>query len=290
MSAPSGARLPAIQRLRAVRPSGAGRNQVQRAPSSSAASGLLALAQRDRHRASRAGRDARGDELGSHAAGGIAGRRLAAHRHDLVGDALNYRNVRCGGVAARVGGVQAIDVRQQHQGVCADHLRHARGQAVVVAEADLGGGDGVVLVDDGDAAEAQQRRDGGARIEVAPAVLGILEGEQQLGGVQPVAGQCLLPGAGQADLADRGGGLLFLQPQRPARQAERAARQRDGAGGDHHHLRTARAQGCDIRRDGGEPGGAWRCAGLIDHQRGADLDDDALRGGEGREGSHGARL
>ena len=38
-SVPSGARAPAIHRLRAERPSGAGRNQVQRAPCSSAARG-----------------------------------------------------------------------------------------------------------------------------------------------------------------------------------------------------------------------------------------------------------
>ena len=42
-SVPSGASAPAIQRLRAERPSGAGRNQVQRAPCCKAASGWATL-------------------------------------------------------------------------------------------------------------------------------------------------------------------------------------------------------------------------------------------------------
>ena len=39
-----------------------------------------------------------------------------------------------------------------------DHLRHARGEAVVVAEADLLGRDGVVLVDHRHRAELEQLR------------------------------------------------------------------------------------------------------------------------------------
>ena len=56
-----------------------------------------------------------------------------------------------------------------------------RGEAVVVAEAYLGGGHRVVLVDDGDAAEFQQGAEGGAGVEVAAAVLAVLQGEQELG-------------------------------------------------------------------------------------------------------------
>jgi len=44
------------------------------------------------------------------------------------------------------------------------HFGDAGGQAIVVAEADFGGGDAVVLVDDGDAAEAQQGLQGGAGV------------------------------------------------------------------------------------------------------------------------------
>ena len=61
-----------------------------------------------------------------------------------------------GGVEARVGGVEAVDVGQQHQQVGADHRRDLRGEAVVVAVADLVGGDRVVLVDDRHDAEVEQ--------------------------------------------------------------------------------------------------------------------------------------
>ena len=93
-----------------------------------------------------------------------------------------------------------------------------------------------------------------------------------------------LPGAGQADLPDRGGGLLFLQPQGAARQPEGAAGQRDGAGGDQHDFLSLRPQGGDVGRDGGEPGALRRRGLVVHHQGGADLDDDAPRRGEGRGG------
>src|SRR6516162_3340142 len=49
------------------------------------------------------------------------------------------------------------------------------GEAVVVAIADLGGRDRVVLIDDGDRAPVQELVDGGAGVEIAPALLGVLQ-------------------------------------------------------------------------------------------------------------------
>jgi hypothetical protein len=57
------------------------------------------------------------------------------------------------GVQGGVLVVQAVDVGKEQQGVGADQRGHQRGERVVVADADLLGGDGVVLVDD-----RQQRR------------------------------------------------------------------------------------------------------------------------------------
>ena len=151
--------------------------------------------------------------------------------------------MRRGGVLARVGGVEPVDVRQQDQRVGAGHLGDAGGQPVVVAEADLGGGDGVVLVDDGDAAELEQGAERGAGIQVAAAVLAVLEREQELRGRQPLGRERIRPGAGQADLPDRGGGLLLLQLQLLAGQAEGAAGERDGAGGDQDDLGPPRTEG-----------------------------------------------
>ena len=59
------------------------------------------------------------------------------------------------GVEPGVGGEQAGRVGEQHQQVGADQVGDERGQAVVVAEADLVVGDGVVLVDDRDARRAR---------------------------------------------------------------------------------------------------------------------------------------
>ena len=78
-------------------------------------------------------------------------------------------------VAAGRRGVEPVDVGEQHQAVGAHHGGDARRQAVVVAVADLGGRDRVVLVDDGQRAERQQRLDGVARVEVAAALLGVAE-------------------------------------------------------------------------------------------------------------------
>ena len=60
------------------------------------------------------------------------------------------------------------------------HLRHPRGQAVVVAVADLGGRHRVVLVDDRHRAQRQQRVEGAARIQIAAALLGVARGQQNL--------------------------------------------------------------------------------------------------------------
>ena len=118
----------------------------------------------------------------------------------------------CGGrVAARVGGVKAVDIGQQDQLVGLGHFGNTRRKAVVVAETDFGGRHGVVLVDHGDAAEAEQRVQGSTGVEVAAAVLGVVERQQKLRGGEALGGERLAPGLRQADLADRGGGLLLLK-------------------------------------------------------------------------------
>ena len=68
----------------------------------------------------------------------------------------NDGKVAGGRVALGVGGVEAVDVGEEEELVGLDHLGDPGGEAVIVAEADLGGGDAVILVDDGDAAEAEQ--------------------------------------------------------------------------------------------------------------------------------------
>ena len=62
-------------------------------------------------------------------------------------EVADLRDQRRGRVDARIGAVEAVDVRQQHQQIGADEHRHLRRQEVVVAEGDLVGRGRVVLVD-----------------------------------------------------------------------------------------------------------------------------------------------
>ena len=65
-------------------------------------------------------------------------------------------------------------IGEQNKEVRAGHGGDARGKAIVVAVADFVGGDGVVLVNDGHRAPFEQLGDGGACIEIAPPLLGVL--------------------------------------------------------------------------------------------------------------------
>ncbi len=106
--------------------------------------------------------------------------------------------------------------------VGADHRRDPGRKTVVVAEADLRRGDGVVLVDHRHGIELQQGGEGRARVEMAPALLGVIERQQNLGAGDAVARQRLLIGVGQADLTRGGGGLLLFQAQHTGIEAEAA--------------------------------------------------------------------
>ena len=135
----------------------------------------------------------------------------------------------------------------------------------------------VVLVDDRHGAQLQQGVDGGAGVEMPAALLGIVERQQDLRHGDVVARQRFLIGMRQADLAGGGRGLLLFQPQRAGRQAQMAAADRDGAGGDDDHFLPARAAARDVVGQGVEPV-APDPAGLLVHQQGrADLDDQPAR-------------
>ena len=128
----------------------------------------------------------------------------ARHRLDLRRHALDNGKEPRVGVVGRRGVVEAGDVGQQDQQVRARHGGDARGEPVVVAIADLAGGDRVVLVDDRNRAhrhEATQRRAG---VEISTPLLGVLQGQEHLAG------------------DDR----MFLQRPRPFARQARSARPR----------------------------------------------------------------
>ena len=174
VSVPLGSSEPAIQRLREVTGLPDARNQVAAGAGLDRVERMIDVAGCDHHVGAGGGRDLAGLDLGAHAAARVIGRGVAGHRFDLGGDARHQRNVPGVGVGGRRRVVEAVDVGQQHQQVGARHRGDAGGEAVVVAVADLGGGDGVVLVDDRHAAPFQELADGRAGVEIAPPLLGVV--------------------------------------------------------------------------------------------------------------------
>jgi hypothetical protein len=75
-------------------------------------------------------------------------------------------------------------------------LGDPRRQPVVVAEADFGGGDRIILVDHRHRAGAEQPAERRGGVEIAAAVLEVLERQQQLRRGQAVLTEQLAPQAG----------------------------------------------------------------------------------------------
>ena len=112
-------------------------------------------------------------------------------------------------------------------------------------------------------------------------LLGVFQGQQDLRHRDAVAGQRLLIGMGETDLAGRGGGLFFFEAQRAAAQAKMTAPDRDRAGRDDDDLLPPGAAAREIIDQRVEPG-AVDLAILADQEGRADLDDQPLGLGQGR--------
>ena len=213
-------------------------------------------------------------DLGDHAAGadaGPAGRadrdagqvRLAAHLVDPA-----RRRV------GRVAGVERVHVGEQDQQVGVDQRGHQGGEPVVVAEADLLGGDRVVLVDDRHGAAGRAACAGcGTRCGSAPAGSRRRRSAAPGRRVRPCRAKRLGVGPHQQALPDAGGGLLGGQVARPAAQPERGQPGGDRAGGDQHHLAAAGGERRRARRPARRPG-LVEPAGGGGQRRRADLDHD----------------
>src|SRR5690606_16906798 len=121
------------------------------------------------HRDAGAGGDPGRLHLRDHAAGtdpGAAGRSQPYPGQVVLGGHhLDPPRARPG----RVTGPQPVHIGQEQERVRVDQGGDQRGQPVVVAEPDLVGGDGVVLVDDRDRAEVEQGAQGAVRVAVVGA-------------------------------------------------------------------------------------------------------------------------
>ena len=230
---------------------------------------------RDRHMAARRHRVLGRGDLGHHAAGGARRADVARHRLDLRRDALDSGDPACLRVVARVALVEAVDIREQDQQIGAHHHRDPRREPIVVAEADLVGGDRVVLVDHRHGAEREQRVDGAARVQVASARLGVLVGQENLRDADAVAGERRLVRMGQPDLPAGRRCLHLLQLQRALRETEVTAPDGDRARRDDQHVLAAFAKLGHVPREAIEPGLVEGAGLRVGEQRRADLDHGA---------------
>jgi hypothetical protein len=166
--------------------------------------------------------------------------------------------------------------RQSAPTICATRAA----SRVIVAVADLGRCHGVVLVDHRHRAQRQQSIQGAACIQIAAALFGVAQGQQDLRDGDLVRIQQFLVGVRQSDLSYSGRCLTFLEFELPLVQSEVAPSERNGARGHHNDILTALPYGSDIRRKGLEPGTIQAGFVGIHQQCGPDFDDDALGVGQ----------
>ena len=177
------------------------------------------------------------------------------------------------GCCLRVLVVEGVDVGEHDEQVGVDLAGDQGAEPVVVAEggADLGGADAVVLIEDRDDAEMEQRLDGVAEVQIGLAVAEDLGGQQHLGDLDAVQSEGLAVLLHQQRLADRGTGLPHLHLVGLLRQAELAGAHADGPGGDDHDLPAAVEQGLDLCGHPAEVGGVDPA--VLGQGVRADLDD-----------------
>ena len=127
--------------------------------------------------------------------------------------------------------MQAVDVGEDHQRVGLHDARDHRRQRVVVAELDLLGGDGVVLIDDRQRAQIQQAVEGVADVGQPPGIVHAVPGEQHLGGGVAVLAEELVVDVHQLALAHRRAGLTAADVVGLGGQLQLAHTHADGTGG-----------------------------------------------------------
>ncbi len=144
-------------------------------------------------RARRVG-DLGGLELGdhparSHARGGAA----VGHRHYRFVEHGHFLDQVGVGIALRIGGIEPVDVGKQDHAARTRRLRHAGGEPIIVAEADFLGRHRVILVDHRHHAQREQPVEGGAGVQIAAAILEIIERDEHLGCGEAMRAEQLRP-------------------------------------------------------------------------------------------------
>ncbi|MCY1173178.1 hypothetical protein D9M73_133320 [compost metagenome] len=189
------------------------------------------------------GRQTRRTQLGLHTATPQRPARTARHciERRIIGTRfVNQLGIR---IVARISIEHAVAIRQDHQQVRLDQVRHQRRQGVVVAKTDFVGDHGVILVDHRDNLQLDQRTQGAAGVQVALAVGQVVVSQENLRGMPAMLGEARLPGLHQPHLADCGGSLKLVHRTGSRGPAQTAHTGRHRPGGHQHQLDTRLMQG-----------------------------------------------
>ena len=189
----------------------------------------------------------------------------------------------------RVGGVKPVDVRQQDNCVSPCRLSDTRRQPVIIAKADFGGSDAVILVHHRHDAQRHQPFERRRRIEIATAIFQVVERHQHLRGSYAAFVQQAGPALRQGDLPGCRCCMCILQAAAPALgQFQPARAQRDRAGRYDDHLLPRAFPRRDVGDQRTQPVHP-HLTRRIDQQGRADLDDQTANegGGKAGEGGHG---
>ena len=194
------------------------------------------------------------------------------HAHKVVGAFNALNQLRTGMVRRR--GVEAVHVREQHEGVSLNHLGDERGEAIVVAEAQLSGRHRIVFVENRNDAEAEEARQRGAHVRVVVAAHDVVRGQQDLGGVEVMRLEGGRPARHEEALAHRGSGLHARQVLRLRGEAERIKSRCHGAGRHDNDLAVRSSPACNEASHRVDTVQV-QTAIVAGQRRRADLDDDA---------------
>jgi len=193
------------------------------------------------------------------------------------GEVVDGRHEPGGWIGARARGEEPLDVGQQDEQVGADEHRDLGGEEVVVAEGDLVGRRGVVLVDDRQDAPLQELAKRLARVEVVRARAHVEEGQQHLRARDRALAQQLVVDAIELALADGACGLEVLDRPRAHGQVHDAHAPRDRATGDEHDVVPGGVAGGGLAADAPDDTGPQLARVLGDDAR-SELDDVAGHG------------
>ena len=191
--------------------------------------------------------DAARANLGDHAARAHRSRRIACRGDNLGIDLMHDRDELGRGVLVRIGGIEAIDVRERHAQIGRNQAAHKRRQRVVVAKLDLVDGDGIVLVDDRHHAQLHQAQQGVACMQVGRAAGRVVAREQYERGEQVARMELLVVGRRDDALTSRGAGLQARKvADRLAVEAQHGIATGNSARAHHDQTPAELAQRCGL--------------------------------------------